>query len=268
MSYSKTLMVAGATATAASINAELIKIETAFGLLSGNLLRAPQVYAASGANTLATGTKRIAVRLVGGGGAGGGTVVDGALTGVTTDAAAGNGGQGGASCIIALDVTSLSVAFVAGAGGSGALEADGGGGGETSITIDGVTYAAPGGFGGARGVSSNSISVGDNPDATGIGAAVADEIRFLSTPGGVGFAVGQSVQGEWAAISGQGGAGLFGIGMGSSRSALRSSQLILNGKAADSIGGGGGGGISVGYLNTGSTGGAGSIGGAIVWEYG
>lgn len=198
--------------------------------------------------TTQTSTRTVIFEMVGGGGAGGG---------VTVTNANGVGGGGGAGAYLkksSVAVTgSTGYAFAAGAAGAGSSGAVGGNGGSSTIVIGATTYTAPGGTGGALGTSSTTAPL-QTPGGAGGAVPTNGDINATGSPGGVGVVAVAGTNGS----SGDGGSTLFG---GGGNPVVASG----NGSAAGGNGGGGSGGLSLAALAR--TGGAGTIGAILIYEY-
>ena len=215
------------------------------GAGSGSLLNVQ--YLTSGTTyTPTTGTQIIIIEMVGGGGGGGG------VTGATSNAAAGGGGGSGGYLRKMITGFSGTATYAIGSGGSGGANTGGVGssGGATTFTYNSVTYTANGG-GGAPGEQYGTAAA---LVSGGAGAAV-------STNGDVN---GGGSQGGWAqrisgtlAVSGAGAGTVFGSG---------GNGLVgqANGSNGKGYGGGGSGAMSTGSAYTGGSGTQGII---IVWEF-
>jgi hypothetical protein len=211
--------------------------------------------AGSGTYTPTPGTRRAIVRGVGGGGGGGGAPPTGA-----NGAEAASGGNSGVAIeteVVAAPNTLLTGGpFTVGAGGVGTGN-NGTNGGDSTITINGVTLTAPGGVGGNTSgfgaLPPVIVQPSAQPPATGVDYSASDL-------GGSGFALatGPTSSGLQGGTGGSGDYGIGGLG-----------ALFFPGNGADATGNGAGGG---GAANSSSQpnfvlGGAGSPGLWIVEEY-
>ena len=185
-------------------------------------------------------TKRIIVEMVGGGGGGGGAAAN--------DGANGGGGGSGGYVRKQFDVTgstaytyAIGAAGAAGAGQSGA-GGNGGAGGDTTFTVGATTITAGGGGGGQGYVGTGSLGGAG-------GSATNGDVNAVGTPGGLGLS---------SQFSGNGASSYFGGG------AASRGRANNNGNAAEKYGGGGSGAYSGGLA---VTGGAGSAGVIVVYEY-
>jgi hypothetical protein len=193
----------------------------------------------------------ILVECLGGGGGGGG---------VAHTAAGVSGGGGGASgtyvrkWIASIGPTYTATYQVGAFGAGGTAGANNGTAGSASTWSDGtVSLSAGGGLGGS-GFTSNAVS---NVALGGLlGAASGGDINCTGTQGNIGIGNGTT------ALGGAGGAGIYG---GSGNPVFVTSGTS-NGTTANAYGSGGSGGaISVGGSDV--SGGNGSNGTIIVWEY-
>jgi len=201
--------------------------------------------------------RAIRLEMVGAGGAGGGVIGNVAAN---TAGAGGGGGSGryGWSPLIVVPVGTLTANCVVGAGGVGVSGAAGGAGGDTTFTINAVTYTVKGGTGGAVctiGGSTNQIIVGGvengstNMESGGCGSA-----------GGVGHSCGP----DTTAISGEGGS--TPLGTGGFHVIMTTPGSLSVGFAGNNYGGGGSG--AAGCQNAASAkGGNGAPGLIRIWEY-
>lgn len=193
--------------------------------------------------TPSPGTRLMKVEMLGGGGAGGGKAN-------TTTIYCGGGGAGAYGYfMVSNNISSTSnYTYSIGAGGTGVANAAGGNGGNTSITINLVTYSCGGGFGGPLGSAGRAWSGGfGGSDFTGtfVYSNVGQE-------GGTGF--------QYNTISGQGGFSPYGSG-----GTPKTSTYAGAGSNARGFGSGGSG---AGSSATGTlAGGNGSAGFIIIHEY-
>jgi|SRR6188474_168555 len=197
-----------------------------------------QIITLSGTYTPAPGATMARVRGIGGGGAGGGA------TAVGVGVGAGAGGSSGVMFDLVLGTRGVPLtggAYACGAGGTPVSGGPGGAGGDSTIVVNGVTYVAKGGAGGALGASTltDAIAMANTPAAGTSGGGV---VTF--GPGANGLVVGGAA---WS--SGSGGStelGPGGLGVGGSTPGL----------AGSSYGGGGGGGAAQTVNRAGGAGGA------------
>ncbi|MFS7219883.1 hypothetical protein AB6859_23565 [Rahnella inusitata] len=233
----------GSTAT---ILANLKKGMTA--LTPGRLLNV-RVFTTSGTYTPTPGTAAVVVELLGAGGAGGGVTT-------TTGGAAAPGGGGGGYGRKRITSGFSGVTVTIGAGGTGGAFAAGGNGGGSSF---GTLMTCSGGTGGGVGSVTTSNVVPMGVVGAGGSATLAD-VSVFGGSGQVGLA------GPSFSQSGQGGCSeyappTFGP------SSVSGSGYISNGVAALANRGAGGSG-AVGLNNSiQASGGPGSSGLCIVWEY-
>lgn len=195
---------------------------------NGNLVSV-QVFTASGTWTKPADVQNVLVQLVGGGGGGGGHHT------TNPSSSAGGGGGGGATEFIDVTGTSSETVTVGAAGSGGAATTDGGNGGTSSF---GSFCSATGGTGGSYGNAAGPGGSGTGGDVNFTGGGGQGGIQS-SAPGGKG-----------------GGSFLGSGGYGAGENA--------NGGAAGGYGGGGGG---TSYIGTPRTGGGGTAGIVIIWEY-
>lgn len=204
-----------------------------------------RVFTSTQAYTPTAGTAQVVVHCFGGGGGGGGAAVTGAGTG-----SAGSGGGAGAEAVGRITSGFSGVTITIGAGGAGNSAANGSNGGATSF---GSVLIAGAGAGGIAHAATALTAVGGGLGGSASGSsslfgasAESGETSFVS--GGL-------------ALGGSGGAAAYGAG-GRSIATLSGAQ---NGEAGSGFGAGGSGGVS---FNAGAaTGGAGSAGLCIVYEY-
>jgi len=207
--------------------------------------RSLQVFTSTGTYTRPAGLKRALVELVGGGAGGGGA------NALAAQAAVGAGGGGGGYAIELLESSAIGATETvtigaAGSGGSG--NSIGAAGGTTSF---GALLSATGGSGG--GVTGSGTGPALTDGASG-GVGVGATVNINGGPGGTALILGGA-----AASGGKGGDCRWGYGG-------LATGADQNGLAGSGRGAGGGGACN--YNATGSkTGGAGTAGVCIVWEY-
>lgn len=210
-----------------------------------------QVITTSGNYVKTPGTTKAKAFALGGGGAGGGCAITGA-----SQSSAGKGGNGGAfGWTTLLDMTSVSsVACTVGSAGIGALGADGSSGGNTSF---GAYITAPGGSGGTNGAVASALTVtsSNDPGSECSGSAVEISVRASRGTGKVVLGTGSG-----QAYSGAGGSSPYGNGGGSVTNGL-------GGQPGYGYGAGGGSVVNPASQATAQSGGNGSGGLIIVWEY-
>lgn len=189
------------------------------------------------------GTGMIKIELLGGGGAGGGKTT-------TNNVYCGGGGAGGYGFVVlSNDIhSSCNYTYSIGAGGIGVSAQAGGNGGNTSITVNGITYTSGGGEGGIIGNVSSARRGGFG------GSNISGTFTFFSpgNDGDYGF--------QYNTISGKGASTFFGSG-----GAPKTTTFIGAGSNASGYGCGGGG---AGSGNTTAfAGGNGSPGFILISEY-
>lgn len=149
-----------------------------------------QLFTGSGTYTPTSGTKAVRLRMVGGGGGGGG------VTGAIGNIGAGGGGASGQYVEAWLDpsaaITGGAVTIGSAGAGGGTTPSAGGTGGDTTVVIQGTTFTAKGGQGGAAmnaGSALGTVLGGDHVTGTfasgGTFAGVASDTD-AGEPGGVG----------------------------------------------------------------------------------
>lgn len=213
----------------------------------------PSGCTSTGLYTPTTGTNGIDATCVAGGASGGGTALTGA-----SQVAASPGGSSGAGFRKRFTSGFSGVTFTIGVGGAApsAGANAGNAGGNTSVTINAVTYTATGGSpGSGAGAAAAAFAIGTTAGGT---ATNGD----LNVPGGPadGFANGAIT----VAASGRGGDTPFGLGTGGKRS------VTGGGAVAGSAGtgyGAGGSGAAVTASQAAQAGGAGTDGICVVDEY-
>lgn len=199
--------------------------------------------------TPTTGTKTVTVVLVGAGGGGGG------VKGAASSSGAAGGGGGGGTCIKTFGSVSGTYTVAVGAlggGGSGVTPSNGSLGGNTTFTNGGTTYTAFGGSGGVAMTSNSTLQC----KAGGAGGVVSTngDVNGGGEPGAAGFTV-------TAALCNSGGGGSTPYGGGGV--GLNSSSAT--GTAGTGFGAGGAGAACI--ANSNQTGGAGTNGVIIIYEY-
>jgi len=223
------------------------QIKATLPVIPGVLINV-RVFSSGTSYTPTSGTKSILIQLVGGGGGGGG------VTGANNSIGAGAGGGSGSSLTKYLTgIGSGPYTYSIGSAGTGGANTGGtgGAGGNTTITISATTYTAPGGSGGAGQTAGTAAAI--IAGASGGSVATNGDINGAGQPGINGFRLSGTV-----GSSGSGGSTVHGGG-GSSRTSAGS------GNAGSGYGAGGGGALSTG--NTAQTGGAGTAGIIIIYEY-
>jgi hypothetical protein len=208
-----------------------------------------QVLTSGTTYTPTAGTNTIHLTLVGGGAGGGG------VKGAAASSGAGGGGGSGGTCL--KTITSVSGTYTysigaGGAGGTGAAPSGGTSGGNTTFVNGGTTYTAYGGFGGNAMTSAGTLQV----KAGGLGGIVSTngDVNGGGQPGGFGITVTAAL-----CNSGHGGSTAYGGG-GVGVNTGSTSGLFGSG-----YGSGGSGAVSI--TNTNQTGGDGTNGVIIVFEY-
>lgn len=203
-------------------------------VVSGKLLRAPQILTTGTTYTTPAACLRIIVEMVGGGGGGAGS-----------NATAGSGGGGGAGAYAfkTFDVTAATdyTYAIGAAGAAGTSSGSGGTGGNTTFAVGAVTVTANGGSGGVY-----SSSVGGAGGAGG--TATNGDLNTTGGGGGNGASTSAAT-----GPGGVGGGSFFGGG----------GQSVYNGTpgAGAAYGSGGAG------ANSTRAGGAGAAGLIRIWEY-
>jgi hypothetical protein len=217
------------------------------GAGTGRLLRTV-VLTAGTTYTTGAGTNQIFARLQGGGGGGAG------CTSVASAASGGGGGGGGSYAEKTFAVTPNTQYTIAiGAAGTGVSAAAGNNGGNTTLTVGGVTVTAPGGSGApvATALTTLSAYVGGQPGAI----STNGDVNTGGAPGQGGVVV---VVATPVGFGGGGGSSNFGSG-GGGRS------TVGNGNAGIGFGAGGGGALT--GASVARTGGNGTAGIIIIDEY-
>lgn len=215
-----------------------------------------QIITASGTYTPTSGTYRVRLRMVGGGGGSGGSASDG-----TTTMDVSGGGASGAYLEHFIDpgaaITGGSVSIGAAGSAGASTPATGGTGGDTTVVIQGVTYTAKGGLGGARGsgLTTGSVLRAGGAVQAGSGASSGTPDVVHQEAGKAGMIVGFS---STASCGGDGGSNP--LGSGGQGAAGTSAQ----GAAGTGYGSGGGGNVST---STNTAGRAGQPGVVIIEEY-
>lgn len=221
-----------------------------------------QVITASGAGTYTptSGTGIVVIELVGAGGGGGSS-----CKAVPNDSV-GSGGGGGAYIKTTLFAHFSGASYVVGAHGAGGVDTGGGvttgnagaAGGDTTFTDTAgspTVYTAGGGGAGSWAGGGSSIVTA----ATAGGAPTNGDIQEHGGPAGVGFATGSIFVG-WSGAGGKSRYSSGGAGVNNPGSAATA------GSSAGGYGGGGGGSYAHNALS-GASGGAGSNGLILIWEY-
>jgi hypothetical protein len=208
-----------------------------------------RVFAASGTYTPTTGMTHAIIECMGGGGAGGGSTAN---TSFFTGGGGGGAGSYSRKVVSAADVGASKTVTI-GAGGTGATNALGGSGGDTSV---GTLCVGKGGTGGALGTS-GAFGLGGAGGVVGTGDA-----RLPGASGGnsayqSGTNVGIVMPSGMGAVSQLGGGGV---------QASPVSGSFVNGVASAGFGGGGSGGASS-YSSSNSAGGNGAPGVVIITEF-
>lgn len=220
-----------------------------YGNPSGVLLNVRRI-TSTGAYTPTTGTNSVLVYLVGGGGAGAGA----AITGASTISVGAGGGAGGVA-ISYLTTGFSGQTITIGAGGTGVAGTTGNTGGASSF----LTMAANGGGGGgAAGPSSPPFTTAGTAGGSASGGNVSNTSGANGNPP---MALSTSL-GSNGVLGGAGGSNMFGTGGPNVSSATTSSGFTATGN-------GGGGGGAVNQINQAATatGGPGTAGVCIIYEY-
>lgn len=202
-----------------------------------------QVITATGTYTPTTGTASVVVEIVGGGGAGGGVPAT-----IAGQVAAGCGGSAGGYAKSRITAGFANVTVTIGAGGVPVSGTNGGNGGTSSF---GALLSGTGGSGGVAGAAvGGGGTLFVTPSAGGAGSS-GNIVNIAGQPGGLAF------YGSTAGVGGTGGSSVFGTGAAPSFGAPASSSGF----------GAGGGGAANGASLPARTGGAGTPGACIIWEY-
>lgn len=184
------------------------KIANAFSILAAGLGAAvpagSTLITTTGIYNPSAGTKFIMAIMGGGGGAGGG--------GGSVVAGGGGGGAGGVSLVILKVTPGTDYTVTIGPGGAGVNNQNGNAGGDTSITVDGVTYIAGGGSGGVKAGNGSGT-----PGSGGAGGTVTNGLLSFNGNSGtstVGSVAGVGGKQSWPSSDfagyGVGGAGWLG----------------------------------------------------------
>lgn len=216
----------------------------------GRLLGKPRVYTSSSKYDDPTpGTKFVIVEVQGAGGSGANT----GFTGSGEASIASGGSAGGYACSLLKIDQAINQIITVGAGGDINSGAPAGGrpGGTSSFGNLIICEGGSGGYGQAR--STPPFSCTGVVGGTATGGNIINKSGDASTGG---IAVGSS-----AILCGNGGSSKFGTG------GFTPTNINTNGRAAIGYGAGGGGAISQSQPGAGNTGGAGSGGIIIIWEY-
>lgn len=234
---------------------------SAGALVGGSLVKAPTLVTLTGAHNFDPLTRYALVELQGAGGGGGGFA-----TVATTQAAAGQGGCAGGYVLVFVDVAALTSKvgnFVIGAAGVGVSGAAGTSGGNTTYSDDSPQSAqATGGTGG--GILSPTATF-ISGSARGFTASSGGIYSLYAGTNKVAWACGTSDATTALAIGSSGEDSKFGIG--GYYSYVRSSGTSnLTGANATGYGAGGAGAAGVNSLPA-QTGGDGTPGCALIWEY-
>lgn len=217
--------------------------------LSGRLLNV-KTFAVSGVYTPTVGMQSVLVKVVGGGGGSAGI----AATGANQYALSGGGASGSyAEARLSSDRIGASQIVTVGAGGTaGAVQANGGVGGTSSL---GSLVSAPGGNGStwisAVSGSATGLYVGGYPGETASGGNI---VNSAGAPGSPGISVNGSTLAGHGASSPLGSGGL---GFGNS---------VVTGFPGTGYGSGGGG-VAIGPNLAGKPGASGAPGAVIIYEY-
>lgn len=221
----------------------------------GTLLGVQLLPYATGTYTPTAGTRLVIVRFAGGGGGGAGVA-----TSVGTTGAAGGGNSGWfVECGLVAASLIAGGKYTCGAGGAAGVQTGGpgGAGGDTTITINGVTLTAKGGTGGTWLGASAGNGLDGSPSADSVQPAQTGMIRAYRGAGGFGWIFG-GVIGNGA--SGHGGT----MEIGAGGAAVGGSTQ--NGRAGSAFGGGGSGAYA-GGAGAQAAGGAGAVGAIVIEEY-
>jgi hypothetical protein len=199
--------------------------------------------------TPTSGTKTVTLVLIGAGGGGGG------VKGTSSSSGAAGGGGGGGICVKTFGSVTGTYTYAIGTlggGGSGTTPSNGTNGGNTTFTNGATTYTAFGGSGGVAMSSATTLQV----KAGGAGGVVSTncDVNGAGQPGQMGITVTAAI-----GNSGSGGSSLYGGG------GVGVNTTSASGSNGVGYGAGGSGAISI--ANSNQTGGSGTAGIIIVYEY-
>jgi hypothetical protein len=221
--------------------------------VGGVLIKAPTLITASNAAWAPDSRTSLILFEVQGAGGGGGGVANNAGSEFAVSACGGGGGY-----VLGADAALASYNITIGAGGAGGAGGNGGSaGGNTTVTASGLTLTAGGGAGGAHRSGSTSAT------------AVLVATSGGGASGGIVNAAGEFGAGGGTTNSltiGLGGGSKFGKGGRSNAISGLSVSGGGNGNNASGYGAGGGGASSY-DTNTSYTGGDGTPGCVLIWEY-
>ncbi|MGR3910007.1 hypothetical protein Q3A80_23480 [Burkholderia sp. SR8] len=215
-----------------------------FGYPTGALINV-QVFTSSGTYTPTTGTNSIVVEAIGGGGGGAGAVA----TAASQNSVGGSGGAGGYAKS-RLTSGFSGAAITIGAAGTGGTGAAGSAGGNT--TFGAFLTANGGGGGGASSISAGGFVAG----AGGVGGTASGG-NIISANGQTGFTFYVSVTNALT-IAGPGPGSIYG---GGAPTPTANAGIAASGRGA------GGGGSYNGASSAAQTGGSGTAGIVVVFEY-
>lgn len=218
-------------------------------LTPGRLLGLPKVFTSSGTYTPTPGTKSIIVEVLGAGGGGGGAAL------ITSGyASAGSGGGSGSYAKHYLSSLSSSYVVTIGVGGTGGVgNASGNAGGTSSF---GSIVICPGGFAGRSLVSSNTLGFTTIDSGTYTAITGGNIVSQNGNSSTFCLRTANTGIGGYGSPSPYGSGGLAATATGNGVSPL-----------ANSYGAGGGGALNLSSTSINYTGGQGSNGIVIVWEY-
>lgn len=200
--------------------------------------------------TRATGIKFTKIECLGAGGGGGG------VAGVVSQTGSGGGGGAGSLSIVNVNAPAADYVITIGAAGTGAVAGGntGGTGGDTTVTVNGVTVCVGKGGNGGAGSGGAQASGGAG------GTAGTGDVTTTGMPGFMGFgALITTTVGN----SAQGGSSAWGGGGNQSTAAFSSA---VAGAAGLGNGSGGSGGVANASTGT-AAGGAGTAGKVVITEY-
>jgi hypothetical protein len=237
---------------AVTVSSDLSLSALVLGLAAGKptgRLMSIQVFTGSSSGTYTTpaNISAIWVRMCGGGGGGGGAAQ------AASQSAAGGGGGAGSYLEKYITSPSATYAYTVGAGGAGGTAGNNAGSNGTASTFGTSLLTAGRGNGGAGCPASASIQAVTGGSAV---LSTGGDINGMGAAGFPGYTLSITL-----AISGQGGASVWGQGGG----ARIAEAAGLPSSATGLIGGGGSGGVCTG--TTARAGGPGSDGAIIVFEF-
>lgn len=251
--FSVTVKTPSGTGVAVSAGTNLNVIGDGTNIIAlyspGSLIGPPKVFTSSGTYTPTTGTKSIIVEVLGAGGGGGGAAL------ITSGyASAGSGGGSGSYAKHYLSSLSSSYVVTIGVGGTGGVgNASGNAGGTSSF---GSIVICPGGFAGRSLVSSNTLGFTTIDSGTYTAITGGNIVSQNGNSSTFCLRTANTGIGGYGSPSPYGSGGLAATATGNGVSPL-----------ANSYGAGGGGALNLSSTSINYTGGQGSNGIVIVWEY-